>query len=228
MLRMRGRGGEQCSRKDTAVIKLDYYFTLISPFSYMGHRPLRAMLQSFDVELAYKPVRLAKIFEATGGQPPAKRHPNRQAWRLAELKRWSTRLESPLNLQPKYFPTDDSLANGVVAVIGQKDSELAGDLAQEFHELVWLQDLDLSDSARVAAVLTNHGLDAEAVLAQSREEGAALLDANTQEAIERGVFGAPSYCIGDELFWGQDRLDFLHEALQRASSNALARQLSAP
>lgn len=208
------------------MLTLEYYFTLISPFSYMGHRPLRALGQAFDVQIAYKPVRLAKVFEATGGPPPAKRHPSRQAWRLSELKRWSTRLESPLNLQPKFFPTDDSLANGVVALVGQKDSELAGDLAQEFHEMVWLQDLDLSDPQRVAAVLSNHGLDADALIEQSRSEGASLLDANTQEAIERGVFGAPSYCLGDEVFWGQDRLDFLKEALQRAASNALARQLS--
>lgn len=209
------------------MLELDYYFTLISPFSYMGHRRLRSIAAPFDVALSYKPVRLAKIFEATGGLPPAKRHPSRQAWRMSELKRWSVRLECPLNLQPKFFPTDDSLANGVVALVGQKDSELAGDLAQAFHEMVWLQDLDLSDGARVAEVLSNHDLDSEALLARSRDEGAALLDANTQEAIERGVFGAPSYCLGDEVFWGQDRLDFLKEALQRASSNALARQLSA-
>ncbi len=209
------------------MLELDYYFTLISPFSYLGHRRFRAVTAPFDVQVNYKPVRLGKVFEATGGQPPAKRHPSRQAWRFAELKRWSARLESPLNLQPKFFPTDDSLANAVVALVGQNDSEMAGDLAQSFHELVWLQDLDLSDEERVANIIKNHGLNADDLIARAQAEGAGLLDANTQEAIERGVFGAPSYCLGNEVIWGQDRLDFLQEALQRASSNALALQLSA-
>lgn len=205
-------------------LQIDYYFSLISPFSYMGHKPFTELARGFDATINYKPVRIGKLFEATGGLPPAKRHPARQAYRMDELKRWSTRLGAPLNLQPKHFPTNDAVANMAVVEVSKSDQDAAAALALAFHQAVWVNDLDISDEGTVSKIIDGLGLDAGLVAAAKAAE--AQLDANTEEAVSRNVFGAPTYIVGDEMFWGQDRIDFLKEALARASSNALAMQLS--
>ncbi len=208
------------------MLTLDYYFTLISPFSFMGHNRLRALVEPFDIKLTYKPMRLGHLFEQTGGLPPAKRHPSRQSWRMAELERWSKHMATPLVYRPSFFPANDAIANAIVGLLGQEDVKRAGDLAQAFHALVWQQEGNIADEQAVAQVLTQFGLNAAQWIERAQGEGAALLDANTQDALECGVFGAPTYVLGQELFWGQDRLDFLQEAIQRAASNALARRVS--
>lgn len=208
------------------MLTLDYYFTLISPFSFMGHQRLRAIVEPYDIQLNYKPLRLGQLFEQTGGLPPAKRHPSRQTWRFSELERWSKHLATPIVLRPRHFPANDAVANAIVGLLGQDDTKRAGELAQAFHALVWQDEGDIADEAAVAQVLTRFDLPADDWLERAKGAGAALLDANTQEALERGVFGAPSYILGQELFWGQDRLDFLQEAVQRAVSNSLAHRVS--
>lgn len=208
------------------MLTLDYYFTLISPFSFMGHNRLRALVEPFDIKLNYKPMRLGQVFEQTGGLPPAKRHPSRQDWRMSELERWSKHMATPIVFRPSFFPANDAVANAVVGLLGLQDAKLAGEVAQAFHALVWQQEGNIADEAAVAQVLAQFGLAAGEWLERAKGEGSELLDRNTQEALDRGVFGAPTYVLGQELFWGQDRLDFLQEAVQRAVSNALARRVS--
>jgi len=192
---------------------LHYYFALISPFSYLGHDELQGIVDRDDVKVEFHPVKVGAVFSATGGVPPAKRSPQRQALRFAELRRWSARKELPLNLVPKHFPVDESVAARCVLALvqqGQAPWEFIG----RAHRAVWAEDRDLSDIETVRAVLVEAGQDADAILAlaQSDEIGAAY-DQDTEAAIEAGVFGAPTYVVGNELFWGQDRLDWVEAVL---------------
>lgn len=193
--------------------KLDYYFALISPFSYLGHEELMGIVDRDDVEVRFHPVKVGAVFAATGGVPPSKRSPQRQALRFAELRRWSQRKEIPLNLEPKYFPIDESLAARCVIALTEQ-GVAPWDFIGRAHRAVWAEDRDLSDMAVVEDLLTSCGHDTGAVLtlAQSDEIGQAY-DTGTEAAIEAGVFGAPIYVLDGELFWGQDRLEWIEAML---------------
>ena len=192
---------------------LHYYFALMSPFTYLGHDELMEIADRDDVQVVFHPIKVGAVFSATGGLPPAKRSPQRQALRFAELRRWSARKELPLNLVPKHFPVDESLAaRSVLALVRAGHSPW--DFIRRAHQAVWAEDRDLSDPATVADLLKAAGHDAEAITAAAQlDEIGAAYDADTDAAIEAGVFGVPTYVVGDELFWGQDRLEWVEAVL---------------
>jgi 2-hydroxychromene-2-carboxylate isomerase len=190
--------------------QIDYYFTPVSPWTYLGHQRLEALAAKHGAEIAYKPMDVAKVFAASGGQPLAQRPKQRQAYRLAELDRWRKHLGIELTLQPKHFPVPAERAMRMIIAAGPS----AGRLAFAFMRACWAGERDLSDPATLRAIAGEAGLDGDALLAAGeREETARILAANTEEAIARQVFGAPTYVYRNELFWGQDRLDFLDRAL---------------
>ncbi len=192
---------------------IDYYYSLISPFTYLGHARLLDVAARHGARVVHKPVRLPQVFAETGGVPVAQRAPQRQAYRLAELARWREHLGVPLVLQPAHFPTDESLAARVV-IAAQRAGLVCDDLALGFLRAVWAEERDIADPGTVRAVVEAAGLDPERLLADAaRPEAQAAWEDNTREAIARGVFGAPTYAVGDRLFWGQDRLDFVERAL---------------
>jgi 2-hydroxychromene-2-carboxylate isomerase len=159
----------------------------------------------------------AKVFPVSGGLPLAQRPKQRQAYRLFELKRWRDYLGVPFNMQPKYFPTPTDLAaKMVVAVNDDAAPATAFDLVGRLLAAVWAEERNIGDEATLGAIAKEAGLDAAAVLARARTpEVQARYDAYSEEAIDRQVFGAPTYVYRDEPFWGQDRLDFLQRALER-------------
>jgi 2-hydroxychromene-2-carboxylate isomerase len=192
---------------------VDYYFTITSPWTFLGSQRLVEMARRHGAEIRAKPVSYAVIFPATGGLPLPKRAPERQAYRLMELKRWQAHLGIELNLHPKFFPAPDADAARVVIA-----AERAGGdhltLAHAFLAAVWTQEKDITDHPTLAEIASANGHDGAALVAASQEpEVQAAYEAQTQEALDRGVFGAPTYIYKDELFWGQDRLDFLDRAL---------------
>jgi carboxymethylenebutenolidase len=148
-----------------------------------------------------KPVDFGVIFPQSGGLPLPKRAPQRQAYRLMELKRWKAHLGVPLVIQPKHFPVDASAAAHLICAAPEgKRMALAGDLMAA----LWKDDRNLADPQVIAEVGARHGVSGA---------DKAAFERYTQEALARGVFGAPSYVLGEEIFWGQDRLDFLDRAL---------------
>lgn len=192
---------------------IDYYLSLVSPFTYLGHGRFEELARQYGAEVSYRPADLLAVFEETGGLPVPKRSPQRQAYRMQELKRWRDYLGLPMNVQPRHFPVPDAEAGKVVIAAGQAGQH-PGALIGNFLRAVWEQERDISDADTIRAIVTETGLDADALLqAAQSPEVAAERDRNTREAIERGVFGAPTWVIGEELFWGQDRLDFLERAL---------------
>lgn len=192
---------------------IDYFYTLISPFTYLGGPRLAEVAARTGATVVHKPVKMGEVFAASGGLPLGQRPPQRRAYRLMELRRISRRAGLPLTLEPRFFPVDDTLAAHAV-IAAQRAGHGVDALAQAFLRAVWAEERDISDAATVRAIVAAEGLDADVVLdAAGTAEVAAIRDANTREAIDRGVFGAPTYALGDELFWGQDRLDYLEEAL---------------
>jgi 2-hydroxychromene-2-carboxylate isomerase len=189
--------------------KIDYYLTPTSPWTYLGHARFAQIAARRGAAVMVKPVDYGVIFPQSGGLPLAKRAPQRQAYRLQELARWRDHLGVPLNIHPKFFPADPAPAACLIcAVPADKRMAMAGD----FLRAVWAEEKNIADAAVVAEIAARHGI-ADAAGAVAR--GKAIYESNTQEALARQVFGAPTYAYRDELFWGQDRLDFLDRALAK-------------
>ena len=192
---------------------IDYYLTLNSPWANLGSRRFAEIVARHGAEVRVKPVNFGDVLSRTGGLPLPKRSPERQAYRMMELKRWSKHLGIKINYQPAFFPAQEAIAAGMVmaaADTGGKPLELA----QAVGHAVWEQERNIADPETCKALAAETGHDAEALLAKAQDPAMAQrITANTEEAIARGVFGAPSYVYGDEVFWGQDRLDFLDRAL---------------
>jgi 2-hydroxychromene-2-carboxylate isomerase len=192
---------------------IEYYFSLNSPWTYMGGARLAALAARHGARVAVRPMNLGTVFHATGGLPLAKRPPARQAYRLVELSRWSTFLGLPLIVQPPFFPVDETEA-ALLVVAAEKAGLDALSIATAFGRVIWERGQNLADAAVIDVTLAEVGLDAADLRQRfSRAELVAAQEENTQAALARGVFGAPSYVLDGELFWGQDRLDFLERAL---------------
>ena len=192
--------------------QLDYYFVINSPWSYLAARQLGGIVERTGANLRLKPVLLPTLFAATGGQPLRDRAPARQAYRLQELARWSQWLDVPMTLQPTHFPVDESLAVGaVLAAIDAGQDALP--LTVALGKALWTDDRNLADEAVVRDVLAATQRLARLLDDARGAQHATTLAANTDDAIRANVFGVPSCVIGDAVFWGQDRLDFVERAL---------------
>jgi len=187
--------------------QIDYFLTPTSPWTYLGHARFAEMAQRHGASVSVKPVDYGVIFPQSGGLPLAKRAPQRQAYRLVELARWRDHLGVPLNIHPKFFPADPTQAACLICAAPEgKRLAVAGDCLRA----VWAEEKNIADAGVIAEIAARHGI-ADAAAAVGR--GRATYESNTQDAMTRQVFGAPTYVYRDELFWGQDRLDFLERAL---------------
>lgn len=186
---------------------IDYFLTPSSPWTYLGHGRFAEMAKRHGAAVAVKPVDYGVIFPQSGGLPLAKRAPQRQAYRLAELARWRDFLKLPLNAKPKFFPVDPGPAACLICAAPEA-ARMA--LAEDFLRAVWAEEKNIADAGMIAEIAARHGI-ADAAAAVAR--GKATYESNTQEALARQVFGAPTYLYRDEPFWGQDRLEFLDRAL---------------
>ncbi|MFO1316887.1 MAG: 2-hydroxychromene-2-carboxylate isomerase [Burkholderiales bacterium] len=195
---------------------IDYYFAANSPWTYLGHDRFVALAKQHGAEVAVKPINLGEVFPVSGGLPLPKRAPQRQAYRLVELKRWSEFLGRPLNLQPKFFPVDANPAALWILAAAEVGTLQALALFGAIGRAVWEQDRNIADPATLRDIASECGLDAAALAARAQHaDMSARYKALTDEAIARGVFGAPTYVLDGELFWGQDRLDFLARKLAK-------------
>jgi len=193
---------------------IDYLLTPVSPWTYLGHDRLIAIAAKHGATIAPKLVDLLKVFPISGGLPLPKRAPQRQAYRLMELKRWRDFLGIPINFQPKFGAASGDPGCRWILAAREQGARQALDLAGAIMRARWAEERDIADEATLAAIAAALGLDAAALAARAATPGiAAAYEADTQEAMDRQVFGAPTYVYRDELFWGQDRLDFLDRAL---------------
>ncbi|WP_034295317.1 2-hydroxychromene-2-carboxylate isomerase [Herbaspirillum sp. RV1423] len=192
----------------------EYFFAPHSPFAYLGHARFVALAKQYDVQVILKPFDLSKIFGQSGGLPLAKRAPQRQAYRLKELARWSKYLGLPMNLQPTYFPVQsDAAARLIIATQLAHGTNAALDLTGAVMRAIWEEEKNIADSDTLLAIANELGHDGASLLKSSETASVqAEFDRFSEEATAANVFGAPWYVVDGEGYWGQDRLDFVERA----------------
>ena len=194
---------------------VDYVFSAGSPWAYFGHWRFHDIAKRHGAKINVKPVDYGKIFPLTGVRPLAQRPVQHQAYRLVELKRYSDYLKIPLNLKPKFSPVPrDPSAHLIIAADRVGGTDAAMLIAGALMRACWAEDRDASDPATLMALCKENGLDAERLAAEAQTPAVRKqYESYTEEAIALNVFGAPSYIVDGEIFWGQDRLDFVERAL---------------
>lgn len=193
---------------------IDCYFWMNSDWAYLGADRLEALAARQGVAIRYLPVDLPAVYARTGGVLLGQRAPERQAYRVAELRRWCRRLGIHVNPSPRFMCPDAGLASRIVIAVDQGGTPVAR-LYKAILQAEWCEEQDVSDPATLHSLLAAHGLPADELLRQAdTAEVRATYQRYTDDAVQAGVFGSPTYVWKGELFWGQDRLDFLEEAVQ--------------
>ncbi len=195
---------------------IDYYVSLNSPWTHLGAARLERMVADHNATLRIYPVDFGGvIFPASGGLPLPKRSPQRQAYRMMELRRWRQATGEPIRLEPKFFPVGEMQAACAVIAVRQTIGDAPSvALAHRVLKALWQEEKNPGDEADLSALIDDVGLDGAGVMALAAEpRWAERRAADSQEALARGVFGAPSYVIDGEIFWGQDRLEFVQKKL---------------
>lgn len=193
------------------MAEIDYYLFPLSPYTYLAGLDLEAVAARQGATIAYKPVQLFRIFAEVGTPPVKDRHPARQQYRLRDIERTARERDMPVNVNPKYWPTNPVPASAAI-IAAQATGADVGPLVHAVVRAVWAEERDIAEDAVVRELLTENGFDPS--LADSGLLGGVeTLERNTDEALKRMVFGTPSYVVGDEVFFGQDRLTHLEAHL---------------
>ncbi len=192
---------------------IEFYFDFGSPAAYLAATQLPKLAADTGAGLVWKPMLLGGVFQATGNHSPAEIKP-KGPYMTTDLKRFARRYGVPFAHNP-HFPINTLLLMRGATALQLQQPERFGDYVKTVYAAMWVDGRDMNDPAKVGAVLQAAGFDAAAVLAMASAQSTKdRLKAVTQEAVDRGVFGAPTMFVGGEMFWGQDRLDFVREALQ--------------
>ena len=192
---------------------IDYYIFLSSPWVYLGSRRFTEIAQKHRAEVRVRPMAAQIVFPSSGGLPLAKRHPARQAYRLVELARWRDYLDMPLNVSPKFFPIPDAQAAYFVIAADRTGGDPLA-LANAIGRAAWAEERNIDDLGTLQEIARETGHhDTNLTAAALDPDVRTIHEAYSQEALDTGVFGAPSYVYNGEIFWGQDRLEFLERAL---------------
>ncbi len=194
---------------------VDYYLAPQSPWTYLGHQRFVNIAKATGANVRVMPMDLGQVFPVSGGLPLGKRAPQRQAYRLVELARFGKALNLPINLHPKFFPVaGDPAARLIIAVDMHHGTDAALAITGAVLSAVWREERDIANAETLAALLNENELDAACLALSETPEVQARYDAYTQSAINAQVFGSPTYMVDGEIFWGQDRLDFVAQAIQ--------------
>ena len=194
--------------------QIDYYFSTQSPWAYIGHAMFEDLARANDLKVNYRPVTLVDLFSETGGLPLAKRHPARQRYRMLELQRWRDKRGLQFHLKPQHWPFNGRLADG--AVIAAVEAGLNPEpFLHRAYKGVWEQQIDLGNAATITKLVDEAGLPGAKLVARAAsDEIGAVYDQNRLDAIDAGVFGSPAWVLEGEVFWGQDRIELLGDALK--------------
>ena len=193
---------------------VDYYFAVPSPWTYLAGPRFEKLIKKFNLEVNWKPYDVPRGFALTGTKPVLQRPPQIQANRLNELRRWREYLDMPLNLQPKFFPANATPTAHMLISAKQTGGDISK-LANAYMRAYWVEEKDITDPAILIKIADKLEWNGKAVFENSA--GTAVIaeyENNSEEAVTRNVFGTPTWIYQDEIFWGQDRLDFLTRAIE--------------
>jgi 2-hydroxychromene-2-carboxylate isomerase len=193
---------------------IDFYFSFISLYTYIGYEAFQDLVNRYDLEVNYKPIDLHAVFSAGGGLPVSKRPPQRQAYRFVEMQRWRLARNIPLVLKPKHHPSDPVIGHRML-VAALKEGADVRQFVGNALKILWVNDLDIQDPKVMVQVANQSGLKGEVLLEKSQDAAIQTdIDSLTQEAVQRQVFGTPFFFYRDEPFWGQDRLEMLEDVIR--------------
>ena len=196
------------------MITIEYFMSPGSPWSFLGHKRFIEIVNRFNFNVNMYPVNYGEIFPLSGGVPVSKRPIQRQSIRLQELKRWGDFLKISLNPEPKFFPSKSLLPSLIIIASQLKKTNQAFDLANNIMSALWVENLNIDDEDTLINILKKMDLDADEILNYAKtKECEDAMKSGTRLAIEKGVFGAPTYIVNDQIYWGQDRLDFVERHL---------------
>ncbi|MBU2991920.1 2-hydroxychromene-2-carboxylate isomerase [Octadecabacter sp. 1_MG-2023] len=191
---------------------IDYYFATISPFTYLAGPKFEEIAKKHGATVTYKPLDIMALFARTGGVPPKDRHPNRQEYRLQDMRRRAIVTGQPFTMKPAFWPTN--MAPSSYAIIAAQNA--GGDVGALVNALTrscWADDKNIAEDDVIRACLEETGFD-PALADSGLLEGADTYARNLEEAVAKGAFGAPFFISdADERFWGEDRLDDLDRHL---------------
>jgi len=191
---------------------VDFYFDFGSPAAYLAYTQLPHICADTGATLAWKPILLGGVFQATGNRSPAE-VASKGSYMNEDLKRFSRRYQVPFVHNP-HFPINTLLLMRGATGMQMREPQRFGAYVDAVFHAMWVEPRNLNDPATVGAVLRDAGFDPAALLALAGDQEVKdRLKANTQDAVARGLFGAPTMFVGEQMFWGQDRLDFVREAL---------------
>ncbi|MGB3407538.1 MAG: 2-hydroxychromene-2-carboxylate isomerase [Jannaschia sp.] len=186
-------------------MQIDYYFATISPFTYMAGTRLEEVAARHGATIAYKPLSIMDLFARTGGTAPKDRHENRREYRLQDMRRTAAKLGLPINLQPAHWPTNPAPSSYAIIAAIRDGSGDVGALIAGLTRACWAEEKNIAEDEVIADVLEATGFD-RALVNKGMMEGAEIYARNLEEAVAAGAFGSPFYVIGEERFWGQDRI----------------------
>jgi len=197
---------------------VDYYIATSSPWTYLATPRLKKLVEKYNLIINWKPFNIMEVFAKNGTALVKDRPKPVQINRLNELERWREHLNVPLTLGPKYFPVDITLSQKII-ICCQNNNINPYDIAFSFMKSVWADEKDISNENTIKEVCRDCNLDGNSIIKQASE--AVINDKyvkNTEDAIKNNVWGAPTFILDKELFWGQDRLDFLERKIQSISN----------
>ncbi|MCV6598529.1 MAG: 2-hydroxychromene-2-carboxylate isomerase [Mangrovicoccus sp.] len=190
------------------MTQIDYYFSTISPFTYLAQDRLEQIAARHQAEIAYKPLDITTLFTRTGGQPLPQRHESRKAYRLQELRRGAKRAGVALNMPAAHWPTNAAPSAYAIIAASRAGGGDLGALVQAILKACFADEKDVADDKVIRDCLAQTGFD-PALADKGMLASAEAYGNNLEEAVSRGVFGAPFYIVGEEKFWGHDRLETL-------------------
>ena len=197
------------------MIQVDYFMSHGSPWTFLGHKRLGEIIKKYKVKLNMRPVNYGEIFPISGGLPVSKRPVQRQKIRLQELKRWSKFLDINLISQPTSFPSKSMLPSLLIIASQMMKTNKDFELAHNIMNALWVEDLDIDDENVLLSILNKMDFSSDEILSLAKsEECSNTMQKFTKIAIEKNVFGAPTFIIDDQIYWGQDRLNFVDRHLE--------------
>ena len=191
------------------MLTIEYYLSVVSPWSYLGHRRFCDIAREHSAAIQYLPIDSSILFAKTGGLALKDRSSQRKSYRMQELRRWRSRLELELTLEPRFFPTDANLASCVIIGAIETGHNVT-ELVYELMRAVWVREEDVSEASVIISAIERSGGGVDDLFAAARHiQVQEIFVNNSERAVSKGVFGVPSYVVGEDVFWGQDRLEFL-------------------
>ena len=195
---------------------VEFYFDLGSPYSYLAYYRLLQIAEQQEIQIVYKPILLGGVFKATGNRSPIE-IPVKGVYSILDIQRWAEYYQIPMQMNP-HFPMNTLTLMRILTGVQLLHLEKFEQVLKLLFDAMFGTPQNLNEPTVLAEVLKPSGFSVEDIMSMVQSEVVKQkLITETEQAIQRGIFGAPTFFMGDEMYWGQDRLHFVEQALNKTS-----------